>query len=224
MALNDLLGKILLIGSLAVGSAYCGNGEGGNPCRSDADCKGERICVAGTCSGGDDGGNDGDRCGNSPFYGKHLWEITMCFGAWYMRNDCFVGESSGGGGYVFDADEDGNHITTTYNGLEMTTTYSPPLRNKVKTIFTFDPTIRFVNSPDNDAQITDINKLNRILDENGGAVVRKTEKFYADGTTRLKDECSSTKAQRCTYVTLDTPFPGKVPCQDSAFFVGTVRF
>ena len=78
MALNDLLGRLLLGATLAAGSMYgCGGaGSSGMPCQSDTECKEERMCVEGRCASPTDSGDD--RCGNSPLNGKYLWDVGNC--------------------------------------------------------------------------------------------------------------------------------------------------
>ena len=96
MSLGDLVGKSIdyvsssvkkgigyasLGAVLAFGGVSCGGteeaGETGSVCVSNDDCKGARECIDGVCGSGSD---EGDRCGNSPLYGKYLWNVGNCEG------------------------------------------------------------------------------------------------------------------------------------------------
>lgn len=40
-----------------------------------------------------------DNCGNSPWYGMHLWEVADCKWGFYMAADCMVKVAADGNGY-----------------------------------------------------------------------------------------------------------------------------
>ena len=86
--------------SLAVvpiyGSMTAGCGEEEQPCDTTADCDADRYCSAeGVCVGSGYEGTEENipenPCGNSPVFGKYLWEINSCGWSMHMGDDCVVG-------------------------------------------------------------------------------------------------------------------------------------
>jgi hypothetical protein len=92
--IRNLSKPLALIAALAAAPVYsCGGDErdhfgGSSGCADDSDCKGDRICIDGRCEY--EGGSSDDRCGNSPIYGKYLWEIGGCESAIHMKKNCKV--------------------------------------------------------------------------------------------------------------------------------------
>ncbi len=89
MSLLDKLGRNYVAGSISMLlAAACGDSTQKNavPCGSDADCKGDRLCVDGYCEGGEEGDSDG--CADSPLTGKYLWDERCHFGTKVPFRNC----------------------------------------------------------------------------------------------------------------------------------------
>lgn len=97
MNLGKLVAKLALGISLASAPVVYGCEEDTKEevtyCSVDSQCKGDRICADGICQDPNEdngnyysGNNNGNQCGNSPFYGKYLWNIDCEMGFQFKKN------------------------------------------------------------------------------------------------------------------------------------------
>lgn len=99
-------------------------------------------------------------CGNSPIYGKHLWEIQKCRISFTMEEDCSVTIAGEGGKRDFGS----------YDGLEINMVDYGVTKH-------FDPAFRFSSAYPN---------LNAALDEHSGYVLQPSD----DCTEDHPDDCA----------------------------------
>ena len=132
----------------------------------------------------------------SPYYGAHMWEIYHCRVGLHLSEDCRVGVADGAGSYVYDD-------RVTYLGLEIT---------DVGSLHRFDPEMRFMveGSRVSERHV----KLNGLLDEFGGAVLKRVN----PPPTSATDGCSPVHADDCVYVPLADAFPGSGGCMASSVY------
>src|SRR3989344_175018 len=110
------IANIILGGLAALVMGSCAS-EAGSPayCSKDTDCKGDRICDKGVCVDSQESSSP-NPCGNSPLYGKFLWEFSSCKGSLHMREDCVVGATDTKLGYAYNYQIDGQIVK--YNKLD----------------------------------------------------------------------------------------------------------
>ncbi len=75
MTLDRLIGRIALIGGVALSSYTCDSTDSPS-CIKDTDCKGERICVQGVCQ--PQGSYGGDASNTSPLCNNYVELINYC--------------------------------------------------------------------------------------------------------------------------------------------------
>ncbi len=192
MTLDRLIGRIALIGGVALSSYTCDSSSDPASCMKDSDCKGERLCEKNVCVEGKTSSKVSNPCGNSPLYGKHMWEFSGCKFAFHMREDCIVGVSMDHNqGYDYQYKDQ----TIKYNGLNINySTFGQ---------FSFDPSVRFVDSPNQNPKWK---KVNEALDKYGGYV-------------RLTPDCKITHLDDCAFVSRTIPFESMDQCKASSYYV-----
>lgn len=131
-------------------------------------------------------------CGNSPVYGKHLWEVDECQVGYHMREDCRVGKwDSEGTLYDYSSESFGGEITYDYLSLE----------GKDGSLYSLDREMRFVGGKD-------WQRANDILNRFAGYILLPN------------DSCNSSESDDCTLlIPLTEPFPGEDQCRSSPFYV-----
>ncbi|MEW5897257.1 MAG: hypothetical protein AB1668_06180 [Nanoarchaeota archaeon] len=215
------LEKILSVVGLAGALAACGADNGKESCTKDSDCKGDRVCDSelGYCvdadgssgsSGGSSSGNPQGYCGNSPLYGKYLWGIDGCKWGLEMRNDCSV---------INDSSENFG----TYSGLRIN---NPPGGYSMS--FYPYPDFHF-DTTDYKGDYSVYNQaVNDTLNKYGGYVLIADtciENGFQDvkdnnGNVILDCNCHPSHPDDCSFIPLDSPYPGPTGCKDSEYYAG----
>ncbi len=194
MTLERLLGKIALVAGVSLFGYTC---DTASECHIDKDCKGGRVCDSNTkmCVETKTTTNTSNLCGNSPVYGKHLWEFSGCKFAYHMREDCVVGITDPSINYNYEIFGKGTSLK--YNGLSIGLVGNP----------SFDSSVRFTSGPNQNKKWQ---KVNENLDKFKGYVL-------------LKDPCKIDHLDDCAFVALDIPFKNADQCRASIYYVKPIQ-
>ncbi|MDP3734067.1 MAG: hypothetical protein Q8R37_02470 [Nanoarchaeota archaeon] len=138
-------------------------------------------------------------CGNSPVYGKFLWEISDCKGSFYPKQDCTLEASTKD--FQADIENDYRKIGT-YNGLNLQIQGED---DGLTYDLWLDPTARAEAGPGQDPYWQ---KVNEMLDKYGGFLLFGLD---SGSTTDLDDNA---------FIPLDIPFVGKIECKSSPYYAG----
>ena len=137
--------------------------------------------------------NYNNSCGNSPIYGKHMWEISACKMAIHAKEDCTFDVS------YKDTQDDLEHDYKemgTYDNLDLTVYEDPSLQ------LWFDPEARATRSSTQSIW----RQVNEHLDRYGGYFL-------------LGDGSSIHYISDNVFIPLDRPFIGQRDCKGTPYYV-----
>lgn len=134
-------------------------------------------------------------CGNSPIYGKFLWEISGCKWSIHAKEDCTIDVSS----KDFQEDYENDYEQRgTYDGLDL-------FGNEGEHVW-LDPEARAVPGP---YQRDFWQKLNQVLDKYNGYIL-----LPGENGVEIIDDNAFIPAPG------NRPFPGKRECKATPYYVG----
>ncbi len=197
MTLDRLIGRIALIGGLSLFGYNCDSSSDPASCIKDTDCKENRICESGKCVEGKTSSKVSNPCGNSPVYGKHLWEISDCDGGIHFREDCTVGRGWGTGNYDYAPQKWGG--VSKYNNMEINMPNFPGKPYVLETSPIFQPKFS--------SEVQKIEKVKKKMAELGGGYFLH---FKNEPIKQIDDNA---------FVVVDKPYPGEAACENSIYFV-----